>query len=283
MALRGHVAREETTMTKLRPYVGVAGFMSSAEIMAAIETLPQNPTHSLAIGILASAKTIVGQTNKYPTRYPRIVDLGQIVGPAQRIARMNDMPVEFILHFAVDDEDSFHIQMERAVDVVEDCEFDGIQINASPHVITKLPLWIALDAVKMATPRMKRVIMQLRPPRDNEPRLDLIGAGIRLANSDVATDILIDASAGAGIPLNVTTASIMIAGIRAAMADRYSVGIGVAGGLTASTLGGVGGLMEVHGPLSFDVESGVRDDQDHMDVAELRSYLRHAWTRTGSR
>lgn len=264
-------------MPPLKPYIGVAGFTSSSEVRFAIEALPQGEcTHNLAIGILASQKTFDGHTHSKPKRYPQEGAIEKLVRFARESCARDRPNVEFVLHMAIDPRRHIGNQVGLATSLVRDVAFDGIQINASPHVIIDSDLLAAVGDARRNIPRMKRVIMQLRPPRDNEPRVDMIGVGIDIANSGFATDILIDSSAGAGIPINFETASMIITAIRASIKDRYAVGFNVAGGLSASNLRGVAGLMEVHGPLGFDVESGVRNHRDEMDLDELRSYLYHA-------
>lgn len=267
----------------LKPYIGVAGFTSTAEMLAAIETLPQGDcTHHLALGILASQKTFDGRTHSKPNRYPSEGAIEKIVAGARKASTQSLASVEFILHMALSPKRDVDVQVQNAVDLVRDVGLDGIQFNASPCLIIDNGLHDIITSARQRAPTMKRVIMQLRPARDDEPRLDWIGAGIKIVNSGVATDILIDASAGNGIQINFVTAGVVIAAIRGAMKHRYSVGFNVAGGLRTTNLGGVAELMEVHGLLGFDVESGVRDKQDRMDLRELRSYLYHAWTHVGA-
>jgi hypothetical protein len=272
----------EKTMNNHKPYVGVAGFMQTSEIMAAIATMPKNPRHNLAIGILASAKTLNGQTNKYPNRYPKIADIAEMVRPTREFVEAKKLPVEFILHYAVEPEESFCFQFERVRDVVNEAQLDGIQVNVSPDYAANGSLDMAIAAAKRSSPGMKRVIMQLRPPRDNEHFVDLIQAGIDIGASDTATNILIDASAGHGVSLNGHTANVMIQGIRGSAVNRHRVGIGVAGGLRPGGLALLHGLMEVHGPLSFDVETGVRDQLDSMSIPAMQTYLSEAWEIVGS-
>jgi hypothetical protein len=271
-------------LTILKPYVGVAGFMSTHEIMAAIETMPKNPRHNLAIGILASAKTLNGETNKYPNRYPKIEDIAAMIRPAREFVDANKLPVEFVLHYAVDHAEGTYASIDRAREVAEGANLDGIQINDSPHEIAGTNLGVAIHKACKRSPQLKRWIMQLRPSRANESFVDLIQTGIVLGEREQGDDtvLLVDASAGRGIALNGQTASTIIQGIRSGLPKRYQVGLGVAGGLRPGKMGVLRELMQVHGPLSFDVESGVRGPNDNMSVFAMQAYLREAWELVGT-
>lgn len=276
-------------MKNHRPYIGVAGFMTSSEVIAAIETIPKKTTHSLAIGILASAKTFDGHTHNKPNRYPREGAIEKIVREVRGYIDVSGLPVEFILHYAIDPTKHIGSQLGQVASLVNEVEMDGIQINASPTIISSVDLLTSIAIARRNSERMKRVIVQIRPSRKNEPFVDMIGVAIDACTSStplhegIVTDVLIDASAGQGIDLNGQTASTIIQGIRSGLLVERKprvnrIGFGVAGGLRPGKLGVVHRLMQVHGPLSFDVETGVRDDSDCMNIDALRSYLQEAWS-----
>jgi hypothetical protein len=273
-------------MTTLKPYVGVAGFMQTSEIMAAIETMPKSPRHNLAIGILASAKTLRGEINKHPNRYPKVADIADMVRPAREVVDETKLPVEFILHYAVDDIGNVGAEIDRLAEVVKTSQFDGVQINVPPHWADHLDLAHALRCLQQSVLHKLRIILQVRPPRRGQPMVDLIGMALHAtAQNDEISDILIDASAGQGVELNGIYASDMIHAFRASLPiyGRSTVGIGVAGGLRPGKVGTVYSLMTIHGPLNFDVESGVRlPGSDHMSIEALRAYLAEAWQMVGT-
>src|SRR5258708_1143032 len=59
-----------TMAKKSGPYIGVTGIMSSTEIDEALAAVPQ-ATHRFMPGVLVSSKTLAGQANKWPGRYPK--------------------------------------------------------------------------------------------------------------------------------------------------------------------------------------------------------------------
>jgi len=266
---------------KSKPYVGVAGFMSGDEIMAAIETVPPKSTHSLAIGILTSAKTLRGEANKYPTRYPKVEDIAGLVAHGKDVVATNQLPVEFIAHYAVGDINDVELELERLGQLVCDAKFDGVQLNLPPH-------WTGdrrLHGAILSWLQGVRVIVQIRPPRQGDPLVDLVESAIGAATNANVTDLLLDASAGQGVELNPVWASMMIHAIRGRLRIHESMplGLGVAGGLGPGKLAAVWSLMTTHGPLGFDVESGVRmPGSDEMVIGSLQRYLRDAWEMLGA-
>jgi hypothetical protein len=259
-----------------KPYVGVAGFMSSTEIMAALETLPSNSTHNIAIGILTSAKTLRGEPNKYPTRYPKVEDIAGLVAHGKDVVATNQMPVEFIAHYAVENIKDIERELERLDWHVKNAKLDGVQLNVPPHWARSTEL---RDAILSWCQGM-RVIVQIRPPRKGEPFVDLAEAACQAAANKNVTDLLIDCSAGNGVELDPVWAGGMIHAIRGRLTIHkdYPLGVGVAGGLRPGKLGAVYSLMSIHGPLGFDVESGVRlPGSDTMSIPALQQYLREAW------
>lgn len=257
-----------------KPYVGVAGFMTTNEIMAAIETVPERSSHVLAIGILTSAKTLRGDTNKYPNRYPKAADIEGIVRGVRE--QFNDERVEIHLHYAVESATTMCAELEVVQKLLTSVDFDGVQVNLAPHMIEDAdfsPLYTARN-----NEDIDRVIVQIRPPREGEPFVDLIGAAVDAAGWQCVSDILLDCSGGRGAPLDLIWSSMMIHSFRVARGTgRNDVGIGVAGGLGPTKLFPVYGLLCNHGPLNFDCESGVRDHRDQMSIPVLQAYLREAW------
>lgn len=264
-----------------KPYVGVAGFMTTEEMFRAIETVPARSSHVLAIGILTSAKTLRGEPNKYPARYPKVDDIAGLVAHGKDVVATNQLPVEFIAHYAVGDIKDVELELERLGQLVRDAKFDGVQLNVPPHWAGSAEL---RGAILSWLQRM-RVIVQIRFPRHGDPLVDVVDAALGAATNANVTDILLDASAGNGVELNSIWASMMIHAIRGRLRIHESMplGLNVAGGLRPGKLGTVYSLMTVHGPLGFDVESGVRlPGTDKMSIQALQQYLREAWEMLGT-
>ncbi len=263
------------------PYVGVAGFMFDHEIMEAISLTPTNTTSPFAIGILASAKTIRGIQNKYPNRYPKVETIPALAKEAHASATMNARNVVSVLHYSLDNIDDVSSQFGLVNELVTAGNFNALQVNAPPHLLFDPSLLACIDHVA-ADREVFRVIVQFRPPRGMDPWVDVGALASFIASrSSHVTDILLDASGGRGNPFNAAMMHAAIASIRLACLasgkELHRFSINVAGGLTQSTLRELVPLFSVHGQLGFDVESGVRDAEDHMSVAALRAYLPDAW------
>ena len=82
--------------------------------------------------------------------------------------------------------------------------------------------------------------------------------------------VLLDASAGLGKPLD---AEVLRPYLRALAAKRLPIGLGVAGKLSPTTLGLVEPLVDEFPHLSIDAESGLRDENDDLNVSFAISYL----------
>ncbi len=263
------------------PYVGIAGFMTDDEIMEAISLTPTNTRSPLAIGILASAKTIRGFDNKYPNRYPKVALIPYLAKEANSTAAMNARNIISVLHYSLDTIDDIGLQFGLVNDLVVAGEFNALQVNAPPHLLSNHELLACIDHVAAAREGF-RVIVQFRPPRGLDPWVDVgVLASVILNRSSHVTDILLDASGGRGRPFNVAMTNAAIASIRlACFANGHAIdriSLGVAGGIAQGTLSELEPLFGVHGQLSFDTESGVRNAEDHMSRSALRGYLPSAW------
>lgn len=83
------------------------------------------------------------------------------------------------------------------------------------------------------------------------------------------TDVLIDVSAGKGVPIDPAK----VRGIVEAMRTwNANLGIGIAGGLCAETLPAVADLVREY-DLSIDAEGRLRNDRDELDLEKVRAYL----------
>lgn len=247
-----------------RPYIGVSGVMTSDEAREVARLYREawmeagrEPTHALMIGVLASAKTLAGGTNKYPRRYPRVEDIAGIFQKG---------PVLNLVHFASDRPPSSDVLFKVAEAGGADCH--GWQFNVAwPDPVDLLNLrghYPGRRAVLQAGPKM----------------LAEMGAAASLAwklkpYASIATDVLIDASGGMGLPIDAAAAAWPICFV----ADQCpGMGAGIAGGFCAETLDEAVGKM-LRAGCSIDAEGRLRDDADgggNLDMAKVSAYLRAA-------
>ena len=224
-------------------YIGVSGFMRSDEVRGALAVFP-DCGRSLMVGVLVSAKTLSGQRNKYPNRYPLVEDIANIFTDDPRCLNL--------IHYASDERPT-NAALEHLLRIGgPHCH--GFQFNGEwPHRAGLVGLLLR------AGPGL-RVVLQVRD--FDIPNKPYYGG--------LVTDVLIDASGGRGLPLNVTAAR---DGVRRFL-NWDGLGCGVAGGLCAETVGALAPLMAECPGLSIDAEGRLRTEEDDLDMAKVRAYLR---------
>ena len=235
-------------------YVGVSGFMSRAEVDAALAALPAGLT--LMAGVLASAKGTFGAGNKYPLRYPKAADISGIFSPDARCLNL--------LHWSSGETpDEALVEMLRTV-AGPHCH--GFQFNGA------WPLTSTLAGLSGG-----HVVLQYRPGKSS---LDLLRASVA-ACRNVQAHVLIDGSGGRGEALDGDQTEAIVGVLRYRFGP--SVGIGIAGGLCAEALPSIARLVRL-GHLSIDAEGRLRDG-DHggtLNLDKVRAYLAAAGVAMGA-
>ena len=138
-------------------------------------------------------------------------------------------------------------------------------------------------------PRLRSFVRVLTARRDFEAGMkeelrfhieqytaDLVASGVspeeaaRRAReiAGLANDLLLDVSGGQGRPLDPAA---LLPFLRA-LADT-GLGLGVAGGLSASNLHLLEPLLAELPELSFDAETCLRDEEDRLDLERVREYV----------
>ena len=271
-----------------RPYIGVSGIMHHDEALATIAAwrdawaaVGREPTHDLMLGVLVSTKTLAGIPNKYPLRYP----------PADRIAGIfPDAPgVLNLLHLALDLPDIWNPRIEMAAVKAMGPRCHGMQINIATPTdpcdcggFSALLQGARLDLTQKVRGQAPRLVFQVRPGDRTAERIAADAccyAGRDDGPIPGLTDVLIDGSGGTGRGLDVDRCEEIVAEIRSRTAKLgYGPsGIGIAGGLSAETVGAVGEFLR-HG-ASIDAEGRLRDDAPgggNLDLAKVGAYLRAA-------
>ena len=240
----------------MNPYIGVTGFMNKDEVLAVLNMLPQDLKRKVMIGVLASSKTIQGFSNKWPSRYPKPENLGDIFQPHPEALNL--------IHFNTDDPEFLFEQTEKARALAgKHCH--GFQLNiAWPNPVT---------LQKIASVKENEVIVLQIRKRAFEMMKDSPQRLADFVASEYATlvdYILLDASGGYGKELNTEALKEYL---RALTEKHLEIGIGVAGGLSPSTLHLMNPLIEEFPDLSIDAEGKLRDTNDNLNVGVATSYL----------
>lgn len=238
----------------LTPYVGVTGFMTRKEVEEALAKFDARQglraKRLLMVGILVSNKTLIGQTNRWPHRYPHYQSFSELMLPHRRALN--------VIHFATDDKDRVGDHM-TALRNMAGPDLDGFQLN------------MAWPEPRRIVPGFSRIVLQIGARAMEMEGNDPVRIADRLvAYSGIVTDILIDASGGRGIPLDIQKTTRYLEAITKM---HPSLGIGIAGGLPGASLDRIKDIVRAFPLVSFDAETGLRDANDHLDVKSVHDYF----------
>jgi hypothetical protein len=170
-----------------KPYIGVTGFMSRAEVDAVLEVVPSDADRLLMVGVLVSSKTMLSTPNKWPNRYPS----------ADKIAGIfSDHPLALNLaHFNTKDPNELFDQMMEVTELGGE-NFHGFQLNIKwpdPHT-----LW----RYKQKYPE-KIIVLQCGETALESVCFDpIVLASVAGNYKDTCEYLLVDPSGGLGKPLN---------------------------------------------------------------------------------
>jgi hypothetical protein len=239
-----------------QPYIGVSGFMTRAEVDAALRVFP-DCGRLLMVGVLASWKTIFGSGNSKPRRYPKTDDIGGIFS--------NDPRCLNLIHYGTDDTTALEDQLSAAVHLAYP-RCHGVQVNVP---------WPDARALRTFRARFlaSRVVLQVGPRALVETEWDPVKRIGEYVGA--VTDVLIDVSAGGGIaaPDLRHVRDIVLA----TMAAYPAMGVGFAGGLDGAALADNVPRELVRAGASTDVESRVRrnpkDQGGDLDPVKVGAYL----------
>src|SRR3989338_4547363 len=240
---------------KVGPYIGVTGFMSRAEVNEALSVVPQDSTHRLMVGVLMSSKTLAGQTNKWPGRYPKKEAVADIF--------VDDSRALNLVHFNTDEPETLCSQLEE-ITAFAGPYLDGFQLNMAWPRIAQLEDYRAAYPDKFIVLQVgSRAMAQVESPDDFAESV-----GSYLAVIDA---VLIDPSGGKGLPLDVEKAADYLWAVA-----TYPIGLGAAGGLGPRTFNLINQLiLEFRGRLSVDAEGQLRTPkpEDALCLDAMKAYL----------
>ena len=234
-------------MTAPLPYAGVSGLVSRTEVLAALSAFPACG-RQLMVGVLASEKTLAGQQNRWHRRYPRVENIAGIFADDPRCLNL--------MHFGADtppDGDTLARLFELAGPRCHGFQFNGAW-PYNPEIRTLRRLFERAG-------REPRIVLQAGPHVLGAcpTSLDLVMRVSAYADAGIATDILIDASAGRGEPLHVDLAEFR----RRDLLDAFPhLGVGVAGGLSAEMVMVPRVARLLQSGASCDAEGKLRDGAD---------------------
>jgi hypothetical protein len=211
------------------------------------------------IGVLVSSKTLRGEPDRWPNRYPVIGDIAGI---------FSDHPAAFnVIHYSTDEPASL-VEQLLTVGQWAGPKLHGFQLNMA---------WPSgEDLARLIRQRPdQQLILQL-----NQEAFQMAGdyrggiiAKLKQEYSGLVDHVLLDLSAGYGRQLDPAWARRQLQKLQDADLD---LGLGVAGGLSPASLHLVEPLVKDFPRLSIDAEARLRDEDDNLDLAMARDYLRTA-------
>jgi hypothetical protein len=239
-------------------YIGVTGFMTRADVDSVRASLPDDCNRLLMVGVLVSSKTLAGNGNRYQHRYPKVGTIASLFP--------NDRRCLNLIHYATDKPENLASDLDRLTAFGGE-NLDGFQLNIA---------WPNLHVIAEHRRRCPshRIVIQLgqRVLADLDERTPgAVRTCMQVAHAYGVTDVLVDASGGAGRAIDLLAAHEHLDRVRGC-----GPGIGIAGGLSAETIDSIAPIAADVPNLSIDAEGRLRDADDHLDVAAAIAYVTRA-------
>lgn len=255
-------------MKKTGPYVGVTGFNKLTQIVTCNSIFHMvtreagyhvSKNLKFMAGVLVSSKTLAGEINKYPFRYPDVICIPEI------FCMENEEHLLRTIHYNTDDPATIDEQIDQVMNLAPGA-IDALQLNMR---------WVSpvkMQRVKRKYPDL-RIILQVGAGAisDIEETGEIFLGDALKAYDGVADDFLIDPSGGKGKALDVWHAFACLADsdIPANMQPN------IAGGFNADNVIRARGLMRrLKRPVGIDAEGQLRTTEDLLNMPETIRYIK---------
>lgn len=243
-----------------KPYIGITGFMSLGDTLSVLGALPANTDRLVMVGVLASLKTMRGIQNKWPNRYPAMDKIASIFPNHPRALNL--------IHYNTKEKDTLGDQLV-AMTKFGGANMQGFQLNIA---------WPSLDVLRGYRKEypMKQIVLQIGGHAFETVNHSPEQLASRITEyAEVAEYVLLDSSGGLGKPFDPERARDYLLALKA---QNLGVGLGVAGGLSPTTINLIEPLAKEFPDLSIDAEGRLRTQEDHLDLNVASEYLRKALT-----
>jgi len=237
-----------------KPYIGITGFMTNEEVNTMLNLMPPSSDRLLMAGVLASWKTMY--ENKVSGRYPNIKNISKIF--AQHSLALN------LIHYHTKNTDTLCDQLVSLTKFGGE-NLHGFQLNFTWPPISELTKYrsICRDYIIV-------MVVTNQAFEDTEYSPELLASRIE-DYKGLVDYILLDRSGGYGIYLDT---EFMREYLDILYTKDSNIGIGIAGGLSDSTLHLVEPLMADFPDLSIDAEDKLRNPyDDSLNLGFARNYL----------
>jgi hypothetical protein len=239
---------------KTGSYIGVTGFMSQAEVTEALTMVPEGSARRLMVGVLMSSKTLAGQTNKWPGRYPKKEAIADIF--------VDDPRALNLIHYNTDNPRQLATEVRKIVELAGP-HLDGFQLNITwPDPSQIQMIRDMFPDLHLLLQIGGKAMEQMESMEEFEQAL-----GWYIPEID---SILIDPSGGKGLPLNVEKGAEWLR-----VARKFpTLGLGIAGGLGHDMLYLIETLIKEFPDMSIDAEGRLRTPQPE-DALNLQSTFKY--------
>ena len=234
------------------PYIGVTGFMNRGEVLFALSLLPKKLYFSLMVGILVSEKTLSGNFNKHPYKYPKKERISEIF--------VEDPRVFNVVHFHTGNHLRLSEQLNEIVDLSGNY-LHGFQLNIAWPEVSQIEEFKKFNCKHL-------IILQINKKTltgSMNDFLDKLGNYVHVIDA-----VLFDLSGGEGKLLNVSKSLEYLRSIK----ERYPfLNLGVAGGLGPKTLNILNPIDDEFETLSRDAEQGLQKKKGGLCLNSTREYI----------
>jgi hypothetical protein len=238
------------------PYVGVTGFISSAEVQRAQQTFLGDPFLKLMVGVLVSDETLAGEINAYPKYFPPVTEIAGIFAKSTTALNM--------VHYYTRNTKNLSRQLDKLFETVGfDCH--GVQLNMA------WPDSRQLELVCKAWGD-KQIVLQIGPEALASIDNDVYKLTRKLLEYRSVVDyILLNIHCGQGAGPNVGFAQQCLGEYYKIGNDNY-FGFGLSGGLCAETVVQLAPLLRTSRVLSINARSKLCG-KDGLDPQKTEAYI----------
>ncbi|MBI2634931.1 MAG: hypothetical protein HYW79_00035 [Parcubacteria group bacterium] len=234
--------------------------MTKKESDAVLAIMPYGSKHKLMIGVLASQNTIRGGQNSRPNLYPTAKDIAEIFTDHPRALNL--------MHYNTRELSTLYDQMVEATDI-SGPNLHGFQLNIA---------WPDIHALENYRRRHwdMKIVLQVGHNAFEQIGYYPDALAKKLEEyHDLVDYILLDQSSGLGKALDTNIAKDYL---DALAAEKFRLGLGVAGGLNLTALHLVSPLAFCYPSLCIDAEKQLRDENDRLNLWAAKEYVSRALT-----
>lgn len=253
-------------------YIGFTGITDSEDLTKILTTsVPRNSTHHVMVGVLASDKTLRGEQNKWPGRYPIKEKLASVFVGHERTINLIHLHTE-----------SATTQLLRNMEIVHELgvfNFGSVSQLCGFQLNVRWPEIRVLERYRKTYDTENRrmiIVLQVGKGAMEEVHWDANHMAERVKEYGNLIDyILVDPSGGRGIKFNPALIAPCLQAIKERC--RQELRPVVAGGLGPETFNLVEPLLKEFPDISIDAEGKLMDSDGRLSVEATKIYLNRSF------